>query len=226
MTSVGLKGTPGWKIVAKAKLLKPAAGSGKLVGDTDSAAMLKLMNTYYEYGRGHWKWTQVSPSSSANSGLVKGGASAAACGGFSLNFKWLAENALGIDGIGKDQEFGQFITVPGVCIDHNWKGNVRTSKKDFGQLKCFKFHDHYWVTHRGTNYDVRFNRTFGGSAEIIWTKLDLADQNPFPKLAKGTLLKPEKNIPDGPYLMKLDKDLNGWPTWQIMTLDQVTALGR
>jgi hypothetical protein len=26
--------------------------------------------------------------------------------------------------------------------------------------------------------------------------------------------------------MKLDKDLNGWPTWQIMTSEQVTALGR
>jgi hypothetical protein len=230
MNSVGLtNATPGWQIVAKAKLLPPTPRSGKLIGDADSAALRKLMKSYYEFGRQHWTWAQSSPGSAANGGLVKGSTSTVACGGFNWNFKWLAENALGIAGVGTGQDTAEFITVPGgVCIDHKWQGNVRTTKQDFGQFKCFKFHGHYWVTHGGANYDVCFNNIFGGIGEIIWTKLDddptLARKSGLPT---GSVFKLEKKLPHGDHQVMLQKNgPNGWPSWKIATEKEVAALGK
>lgn len=231
MNSVGLDNTtPGWQIVAKARLLPPIPHSGKLIGDADGAALRKLMKSYYEFGRQHWTWTQSSPGSAGNGGLVKGATSTAACGGFNWNFKWLAENALGIAGVGTGQDTAEFITMPGrVCIDSKWPGNVRTSSKSFAAFKCFKFHGHYWVTHSGTNYDVCFNNTFGGTGEIIWTKLDDPDQKLFKKsgLPSGSLFKLVNKLPIGDHLMMVDKNgPNHWPSWQIATEKEVAALGQ
>ena len=231
LTSVGLtNATPGWQIVAKAKLLPPKPGSGKLIGDADRAALVKLMKSYYEFGRQRWTWAQSSPGSAGNGGLVKGATSAVACGAFNWNFKWLAENGLGMTGMGTGQDTAQFITVPGgVCIDRKWKGNVRTTKQGFDQLKCFKFQGHYWVTHGGTNYDVCFNNTFGSTGEIIWTKLDAPDAKLLRKsgLPAGALYKLEKKIPAGDHLVMVDKNgPNGWPSWQIATAEEVAALAR
>ncbi|MEZ5081936.1 MAG: hypothetical protein R2750_00525 [Bacteroidales bacterium] len=49
---------PAWEIISNARLLPPIPGSGLLFGDTVQKALLKLMKSYYEYGRQHWSWVQ------------------------------------------------------------------------------------------------------------------------------------------------------------------------
>lgn len=226
MDDAGLKnGTPGFQIVKAARLLPPTPNTDDVIGDPPAAALRKLMKSYYAYGRARWTWAQSSPSSTSNGGLVKGAATACACGAFNWNFKWLAEKALGIQGMGVGEDKSQFITVPGgVCIDTKWKGNVSTAKQGVGQLKCFKFQGHYWATHGGVNYDVCFNNTFGSTAEIIWTKL----LDPDPKLlakthrVKGELYKLAKSIPAGDHLVMTKKNgANAWPEWQIVAAKDV-----
>jgi hypothetical protein len=230
MAAVGLtQGTPGYEIVGKAKLLPPPPNSGKLFGDAPAQAMPKLLRSYYEYGRAHWVWTTTSPGSSGNGGLVRGQAQSVACGAFNYNFKWLAENALGITGMGVGQDTSQFITMPGgVCIDAKWPGNVRTANKDFAQLKCFKFQGHYWVTYGGKNLDTCFNNTFGSTSQIIWSTLGSPDPQLLKKsgLRSDQLYKLEKKNAYGDHLVMLKQQGYGaWPTWQLMTTAEVAAGG-
>jgi hypothetical protein len=137
-----------------ARLLPPTPGSGALFGDAVPQALRKVMKSFYDYGRANWTWAQNAGPAAANGGLVKGAINAVACGSFNHNFKWLAENGLGINGITSRQYTGQFLTMPGgMGIDSKWVGNVRTSTEGFPQLKCFKFSGHYWVVHGGINYN-------------------------------------------------------------------------
>ena len=219
---------PGWQIIENARLLPPLPGSGALFGDPVPQALRKLMKSYYDYGRLHWTWAQNAGAAAANGGLVKGAINAVACGSFNHNFKWLAENGLGITGITAGQDTSQFLTVPGgVCIDSKWVGNVRTSTKVFADMKCFKFSGHYWVVHGGINYDVCYNNTFISTTEIIWTKLLPAEPDLVGKggLTANKLFKLEKPIPAGDYLVMVQQNgANGWPTWQIVPKAQVLAL--
>lgn len=135
---------PGWQIIQNAKLLPPLPGSGALFGDPVSQALRKLMRSYYDYGRLHWTWAQSAGRAAVDGGLVKGAINSVACASFNHNFKWLAENGLGITGMTNGQDYSQFLTMPGgVCIDSKWAGNVRTATQGFDQLKCFKFYQHY-----------------------------------------------------------------------------------
>jgi hypothetical protein len=231
LATAGLaKSSPGYQIVVKAKFLPPTPNSNKLIGDADGAALKKLLKAYYDYGRQHWTWTQTSSGSAKDGGLVKGATSGVACGSFNANFRWLAENALGITGMSNGQEPAQFLTMPGgVPIDGKWKGNVCTGKQGFDQLRCFKFQGHYWVKHAGTNYDVCFNNTFGSAGEIIWTKLDTPDAALLKKsgLPAGSLYRLEKKLPAGDHLYMLSKNgSHGWPAWQIASADEVAKLGK
>lgn len=230
LTAAGLTSlSPGWQIVAGANLLPPIPGSPALFGNTVAQALGNLLRSYYDFGRQNWTWAQSAGAAAANGGLVKGNINAVACGSFNQNFKWLAENALGIMGITNSQETDTFLTIPGAtCIDSKWIGNVRTAKESFAQLKCFKFTGHYWVTHGGINYDVCYNNTFNDVSEIIWTKLSIVTD---PKLAgKGGLLpnqlfKLEKPLPTGDYLAQIQQNgPNNWPSWQIITEEELKNL--
>jgi len=187
-----------------------------------------VMKAYYEYGRAHWTWSQSAGVAAANGGLVKGQIQAVACGSFNQNFKWLAEKGLGINGITNGQEPGQFLTMPGsVCIDSKWVGNVRTSTKTFGALKCFKFAGHYWVAYGGVNYDVCYDNTFHAVSEIIWTRLLPPDQSLVGKggLTATQIYRLEKPLPEGDHLVMLQQNgPNGWPSWQIVPKAQIKSL--
>ena len=219
---------PGWSIIENAKLLPPLPGAAALFGDPVVQALRKLMQSYYDYGRQHWTWAPQSGGAAASGGLVKGATNAVACGAFNLNFKWLAENGLGITGITNGQDHSNFLTMPGgVCIDSKWVGNVRNATQGFDQLKCFKFSGHYWVVHGGTNYDVCFNNTFAATAQIMWTKLLAADPSLARKSGLGAqeIYRLEKPLPYGDHLVKVQQlGTNGWPQWQIVSKAQVAAL--
>jgi hypothetical protein len=221
---------PAWAIIEAAHLLPPLPGALAVFGDPVPSALRKLMKAYYDYGRVHWTWAQNAGGAAANGGLVKGLINAVACGSFNYNFKWLAENGLGIAGIGTGQEPAQFLTMPNsVCIDSKWVGNVRTATDGFPQLKCFKFSGHYWVTHGGVNYDVCYNNTFGSTADIIWSKLLPADPALIGRggLAANQLYRLQKPLPGGDYLFMVQQNgANGWPSWQITTKANIQALRR
>jgi hypothetical protein len=220
---------PAWIIIDNARLLPPLPGAAAVFGDPVPQALRKLMKAFYDYGRIHWTWAQNSGPAAAFGGLVMGRTTAVACGSFNYNFKWLAENGLGIAGMGTNQDPAQFLTIPGAaCIDSKWLGNVRTSTQGFDQLKCFKFSGHYWVTHGGVNYDVCYNNTFATTAEIIWTKLLAAAPNLVGKggLGADQLFRLEKPLPAGDHLFMVQQNgANGWPSWQIATSAQIKALG-
>ena len=130
MTDAGLAGKAGWKIVLAAGLTPPSGD--KLFGDSEQIAVMKVMKAFNAYGQQKWKWTQSASSTALNGGIVKGGTSSAACGTFNANFRWLCENALGIDGFSNVSHTGHFITRPAKnCIDGGWKGNVKTAAKGF-----------------------------------------------------------------------------------------------
>ncbi len=218
---------PAWQIISNANLIAPTTVSS-LFGDPVPQALVKLMQSYYDYGRMHWTWAMSAGVGAANGGLVKGLINACACASFNHNFKWLAETGLGITGITNGQDTSQFLTVPGgVCIDSKWPGNVRTSTQGFQDFKCFKFYQHYWVVYGGLNYDVCYNNTFQSTDQIIWTKLIA----PEPELARKAgltnqeLYKLAKTIPAFDYLVKLPgTGPTGWPVWQLVTKAQVKAL--
>jgi hypothetical protein len=229
MATAGLNHTmPAWTIVDNAKLLPPTPGSTALFGDPVGQALRKLMKSFYEFGRGHWTWTQNAGGAAANGGLVKSLISGVACGSFNHNFKWLAENALAITGITTGQETAQFLTMPeSVGIDSKWVGNVRTATKIFTNLKCFKFSGHYWVMHGGVNYDVCYNNTFTTTSQIIWTKLRPAGQDVLKSgaLQAHQVYKLEKPLPEGDHLVMVQQNgANGWPTWQIVPKAQLLKL--
>lgn len=229
LSAAGVNSTmPGYRIIENARLLPPLPGSTALFGDTVQQAMRKLMKAYFDYGRQHWTWAQSAGGAAANGGLVRGMINAVACGSFNQNFKWLAEKGLGITGISNGQETGQFLTMPNsTCIDSKWVGNVRTATQGFDQFKCFKFAGHYWVVHNGVNYDVCYNDTFATPSEIIWTKLLPADPSVFSKsgLASNQVYKLDKPIPAGDHLVMLQQNgPNGWPSWQIVTKEQLKSL--
>jgi len=230
MTAAGVgMGTPGWTIVQNANFLPPIPGSAALIGDTDSQALRKLMNSYYTYGRASWTWAQSATAAAANGGLVKGLIAAVACGSFNQNFKWLAENGLGINGMGNGQETSNFITYPNkICIDSKWIGNVRTSKDSFQTMQCFKFTGHYWVTHGGINYDVCYNNTFTNVDEIVWTKLTQESDVTLTNKANvmpNQLFKLDKPMPNGTHLIMIQQaGNNGWPNWQLVTRESLMAL--
>lgn len=219
------EGKPGWTIVANAWLLPPTPGS---FGDSILVALQKLMRSFFEYGRQHWTWSQSSPRAAADGGLVKGDANIAACASFNLNFKWLAENCLDIKGITPSQHNVQFLTKPGrLCIDSKWVGNVRTNRRTFADLRCFKFREHHWVTYGGTHFDVCYNHTFYTTAEIIWTKLLEPDPRLVGKggLRKDQIYRLETPHDEGDHLVMIQQQgPNGWPSWQIVTRDQVANL--
>lgn len=229
LQAAGVNNTmPAWQIVSNARLLPPLPTSTALFGDSTQQALRKLMKSFYDYGRTRWTWAQNAGTAAANGGLVKGMISAVACGSFNQNFKWLAENGLGITGITNGQETGQFLTMPGVVpIDSKWIGNVRTNTKTFSDLRCFKFAGHYWVIHGGINYDVCYNNTFGTTAEIIWTKLLPPDTNMVGKggLGQNQIYKLAKPLPEGDCLVMLQQQgPNGWPSWQILPKTQLMHL--
>jgi hypothetical protein len=216
---------PAWRILQNAWLLPPTPNQDTLFGDTVEQALKKLMKSFFEYGRQHWTWSQTSGPGAADGGLVKGVVSNCACASFNLNFKWLAEQCLGIQGITPNSYNRQFLTMPGRnCIDSKWAGNVRTATRAFEAVRCFKFSQHHWVSRGGVNYDVCYNDTFASTAEIIWTGLLPAD----PSVVKKSKLRPdqvyklEKPLPEGDHLVMLQQyGPNGWPTWQIVDQSQV-----
>ena len=118
--------------------------------------------------------------------------------------------------------------MPGsVCIDSKWVGNVRTSTKAFGSLRCFKFSGHYWVMHGGVNYDVCYDNTFHSISEIIWTRLLQPDQSLVGKggLGANQIYRLEKPLPEGDHLVMLQQNgPNGWPSWQIVPKAQIKSL--
>ena len=210
---------PGYKILESAALLPPTPGAKTLFGDSVQSALLKVMKSFYDYGKSHFTWTTSSSSAGANGGMMKGGTTSGACGSFNANFRWLAETALGITGFSMGQYIGQFITMPNsVCIDSKWVGNVCVTAGAYSTTKSYKFKDHYWAVHGGTNYDVCFNHTFGSAASIIWTKLSDA---PKPILDKtgwtaSDLYKLDKPLPAGGFMLKVkDNAYGSWPNWQI-----------
>lgn len=216
---------PAWKIMTNARFLPATPGSPKLYGDSVEQALKKLMKSFFEYGRQHWRWSQSSGAAASDGGLVKGLVHSAACATFNQNFKWLAEKCLGIDNITSDSVQGNFLTMPGQdCIDAQWIGNVRTTRRPFLDLKCFKFNQHYWVKHGGINYDVCYNHTFVDSREIIWTKLVHADQVLVKKsgLRADQVYKLEKPLPEGDHLVMIQQNgPQGWPNWMIVDKSQV-----
>jgi len=222
-------GMPAWTIIDNARLLPPAPVAALPFGDQPAAAMTKLMTSFYNFGRTRWTWTQSSPPTAANGGLVKGLTNNCACGSFNLNFKWLAETLCGINGITQGQDTGQFLTVPGgVCIDSKWPGNV-CSDKAFAQLKVFKFHGHWWVVYGGVNYDTCFNNTFHAIQDIIWTKLLQADARLLAEchLPNNQLFKLEKPLPNADHLVQTQQfGPNNWPSWQLVNRQQLKLLRR
>ena len=221
------KSSPGWQIVVAAKLLPPTPKQDRPVGDNDTAALKKLMKSFYEYGRKNWSWVPSSPGSAANGGLVLGKTKAVACASFNGNFRWLAENALDIAGITLGEHKGGFLTVPGAaCIDHKWAGNVRTDAQDFKQFKCFKFTSHYWAVHKGVGYDVCFNKIMQGKS--MWMTL-LAPEGQVTAstgLSEGALYKLGKAQRWGDYLLMVEKNgVNGWPEYQICPHDKLPQRG-
>jgi hypothetical protein len=224
MQDAGVKqGSAGWKIVFDAKLMPPSGGRG-VVGDKDAAALFKLMKSFYKYGRAHWTWTQSSGGAAANGGLAKGTATTAACGTFNGNLMWLAEHALGIEGIKYGKCPDQFITIAGDGIDSKWDGNVECDRR---LLPMYKFHGHYWVKHGGNNFDACFNRTFGSSDDIISTKLSRVDKELLDEtgLAYDELYKLDAPIKGKTHLKLRDRDgAHGWPVWELLTKDEVVEL--
>ena len=216
---------PGWIIIDNAKLLPALPGSEAVFGDSVSAALKKLMKSFYDYGRKNFTWTQSAPSSAANGGMMKGAAKNAACGTFNYNFKWLAENALGITGFSEGVYKGQFITEPGsVCIDSKWVGNVCTKPGGYSDTKAFKFSGHWWVKHGGINYDVCYNRTFGSVNDIIWTKLVPASSEVLKKtgFTKDEVWKLDKPLPAGNHLVMVTRQgYGGFVNWQIFPEDKI-----
>jgi len=210
--------SPGWKIVDAANL-----------ATTDAPAVLltKLMHAFYDYGRGHWRWTTSSASSAGAGGLLRGAAAKCACATFNDNLKFLAEKICGVTGIGRGDINEHFLTVPGgVCIDSGWHGNVRTDKQTFDQLRCFKFSTHYWLTLGGANYDACFNKVFHSRADIIWTTL-LIDMAMAKKCRLDTdkVRKLAKPLPAYQYIVQMSMpapDL--WPGWQLVSVEQLKKL--
>jgi hypothetical protein len=102
-------GSPAWIIVNDANLI---------ANDTSAQMLRKLMNSFFEYGRTHWRWTQASPAAAGAPGLLTNAATNCACATFNRNLKLLAEHACGIAGIANAPPINyQFITNPGgVCI--------------------------------------------------------------------------------------------------------------
>jgi hypothetical protein len=210
-------GTPAYQIVAKAGLTPGTPGSGKLFTEPESVALKKLMKSFYDYGRANgWEWISGTSKGGAEGGLVLGKIKSCACGTFNLNFKWLAESALDIDGIKLERLDQQFLTTPPAkSIDKSWTGNVisPTGKP----LSSFKFSSHFWVSHGGKAYDVCFNTTFAGTA-FVWTKL----LPPEPEVVKQTsleassLYKLQKPQLGADYLaMAAGPGKGGWPIWRL-----------
>lgn len=223
-------GMPGYKILEAAALLPPTPGATKLYGDSDSAALLKVMKSFYTYGRSHFSWTTSSSSAGADGGMMKGGTTSGACGAFNANFRWLAEHALQIMGWSNGQYIGQFMTQPSsVCIDAKWVGNVCQTKDGYATTKSYKFKDHYWQVHGGTNYDVCFNHTFGSASNIIWSTLSAAPKTVLDKSGwmAADLYKLDKPVPAGSYLLKVkDNAYGSWPNWQIFQEAQIPKKGK
>ena len=222
--------SPGWQIVTAAKLLPPKPGSSRIFGDSDSAAMRKLMKSYYEYGRKHWTWSSGSPASTRNGGLLLGKANRAACGAFRDNFKFLAAAVLGIRGITSKEYSGMFLTVPGAgpCIDAKWHGNVCTETGSFKSFQCYKFTKHFWVSHGGLDYDVCFNTTFSGTS-FVWMKLLPVDNDVETRtgLTEGWLYKLEKPQRWGDYLLRVRPDgQNGWPEYEFRHEQDLPTKGK
>ncbi|MBP8241721.1 MAG: hypothetical protein KAX36_05070 [Thermoflexales bacterium] len=216
---------PGWIIIDNAKLLPALPGAKTVFGDSVSAALKKLMNSFYAYGRKNFTWTTSSSSSANNGGMMKGATKAGACGAFNANFRWLAETVLSITGFSQGKFIGQFITQPGsVCIDSKWVGNVCTAPGGFSTTKSYKFKDHYWAVHGGTNYDVCYNHTFGNVSSIIWSKLEPASSEVLKKTGRASneIYQLEKALPAGNHLVMVKENAYGsWPNWQIFPEDKI-----
>jgi hypothetical protein len=207
---------PAWKIIENANFSNLPTGSDV------KPALIKLMKSFYDYGRDNdWKWVTSSKANLLDGGLVRGESPAqAACGTFNQNFRWLAEKVLDITGWTQGEENSHFLTKSDIeSIDKSWVGNVRTKDRELSLLKCFKFSKHYWVVHCGTNYDVCYNNNFNNSNDIIWSRLTSPDD----KIAQakgltkpGQLFKLVKLISEGDYLKEVDHAApNGWPTFII-----------
>jgi hypothetical protein len=216
--------SPAWQIVTKAKLTPADQGSGRLFTESDSAALKKLMKSFFDYGRKNWDWISSSSTAGADGGLVLGKTKACACATFNLNFKWLAESVLDIDGIALGQYTKHFVTIPGKhCIDKNWAGNVLSPKGEL--LPCYKFSQHYWVTHSGQGYDVCFNSTFSGTS-FIGLKLGAADGPALQRtgLTNLSLFKLQKPEAGADYVAMVKKaDASGWPVWQLFAEEDLPA---
>lgn len=227
-------GSPGWQIVNAARMLPalPAPGGMgpvKLIGDSPTQAMAKLMKAFYDYGRLHFTWSQSSPAAAGNGGLLTGAATNCACATFNGNLKKLAE-ACGLTGIQNETLTDQFLTVPGgVCIDSKWQGNVRTDRDGYHQFRSYKFAQHYWLSMGGMHYDVCYNNTFVNRDQIIWTHLDAADPTVLRDsgLQGNQVYKLRKPLPNYDYLLMTQQNgPGGWPGWQLVTRAQIKSMRR
>jgi hypothetical protein len=220
-------GMPGWAIVSNAMLLPAHPNTGALTGDTPAAALGKLMKAFYDYGRLHWTWSQASPGTVANGGLVKGLATNCACASFNGNLKYLAE-ACGIQGIQQETLTQQFLTVPGgECIDSKWKGNVRSATHGFDLFKCFKFAQHYWLSLGAQHFDVCYNKTFANQEQIIWSRLLPAEDRVLRQtgVPANQIYKLSKPLPSADYLIIVQQQgANGWPSWQLVSTNDLKKI--
>jgi len=212
------QGSPGWQIMDAANVATT---------DTPSALLTKLMKAFYDYGRGHWRWTTSSSKTAGDGGLLRGAAAKCACATFNDNLKFLAEKICGVTGIGRGEINEHFLTVPGgVCIDGSWHGNVRSDKLTFDQMRCFKFSTHYWLTLGGVNYDACFNKVFHSRSQVQWTTL-LPDIPMAQKCRLDTnkLRKLAQPLPAYQYVVQISMpapDL--WPGWQLVSTEQLKKM--
>lgn len=165
------EGSPGWQIVDNANLGEPQYGN--LFQYAPEIALSDLMQSYYNYGRGHWQWITAGNQAVGNQAMLRNAAlTACACGTFNADFRWLATTILGIQNVvGADLQ-SQFITAPGsIGIDSGWPGNVYTDAQGIAVLRCYKFQSHFWNVYNGRGYDACFNRTFFNH-DFVYVYLD------------------------------------------------------
>lgn len=213
-------GTPAWIIVNDANLAAI---------DPPAAMLQKLMHSFYNYGRQHWTWSTAGAAASANGGLVRGNAQNCACSTFNGNLKLLAEQGCGIAGIQSQSHVGHFITLPGgISIDSAWPGNVKLRDQNYGQLKCYKFSSHYWLSLHGVHYDVCFNRTFASVENIIWSQLAQTAPNEAARYHQTppTLWRLTKPLPTATHLVQViaQQGIGGWPGFQLVNEQELRML--
>jgi hypothetical protein len=174
-----LPGSPGYQILDGPRQLS------KL--DDQMVLMMKLLENFFEYGRGpgQWRWQpgsgnvknyvgQPPPGASPklSNNLLTGQCSATNSEGFCDALMILAKYVLGIKDAHLDKHFWcsyqrSFLTTSGtLCIDRTLVGNARTLQKNYAQLGVFHVVHHCYVRHSNRYFDPVFRRVFLDPHEV------------------------------------------------------------